>query len=344
MRYFRLNQLICIALALAFTGCAGNGLSEKTPWPTDGWEIREQDGIGDDLLEEIQRSSLQVDGLLVVHRGKIVLEEYYSGYTANTLHKTYSITKSVLSALVGIALEQGCISSLDDPVLGYFPDRQFLNLNIEKESITIEHLLTMSSGLYFDFDQMLAQMDWIQYVLDQPLAHPPGESWYYSDGGPQVLSAILTRACGMDTRDLAEEYLFRPLGITAYNWQRGAGGYYNGSWGLDLSPRDIAKIGYLYLKDGVWEQARIFPEDWFALSSQSYFQVPDPLEPWELSYGYLWWVHEDGALAAHGLKGQFLYLYPEKDLIVVITGDIPESAFAQPQIWIREYILPTLCD
>jgi len=104
----------------------------------------------------------------------------------------------------------------------------------------------------------------------------------------------------------------------------------------------MAKLGYLYLRDGVWDDEQILPLDWVNLSSKGYYQNLDPLEPWNLYYGYLWWVHEDGSFAAHGFRGQFIYLFPENDLVVVITGDLSEADFVKPQIWIREYLLPAL--
>jgi len=182
----------------------------------------------------------------------------------------------------------------------------------------------------------------VQYTLDQPVLHQPGEHWEYHDGGPQVLSALIGLACGMDIEEFADQYLFGPLNIKDYRWQRSLGGYPNGSWGLAMTSRDLAKIGYLYLNDGLWEDVQILPPDWAARSTQRYFQVPDPLEPWDLYYGYLWWVHGDGPVAAHGYKGQFIYLISEHDLVVVITGNIPDSEFVRPQLMIRDYIIPAV--
>jgi len=200
----------------------------------------------------------------------------------------------------------------------------------------------MSSGLAYDPDEMYASQDWVQYTLDQPLIHQPGDSWFYSNGGPQVLSALISQACKMDTLEFADLYLFKPLGITNYRWERSSNGHPNGSWGLELTPRDMAKFGYLYLHDGIWEGEQILPADWVESSNRRYHQVPDPLEPWDLYYGYLWWIHGESFYAAHGYKGQFIYLAPEQDLVIVITGNISDKEFVQPQLLIWKYLIPAV--
>ena len=340
--------LIMSAVIILSSGCALFRPVNEINWPTNRWKVKKPEDVGMDselleaMLEDIDQSGLGLDGLVVIHKGDIVVEEYYYIYKESTLHETYSVTKSVISALVGIALQQGCINSINDPVLSYFPEREFLNLDAQKESLTIKDFLTMSAGLAYDPDEMYASMDWVQYTLDQPLIYQPGESWFYSTGGPQVLSALISQACEMDTVEFAELYLFKPLGIKNYQWQRGSNGHPNGSWGLELTPRDMAKFGYLYLQDGYWDGEQILPQDWVELSSRSYYQVRDLLEPWDLYYGFLWWIHGDGFYAAHGYKGQFIYLAPEQDLVVVVTANLSDEDFVQPQQLIRDYLIPAV--
>lgn len=347
-RIKRLFGLAAIAMILLQSGCALFRSASETSWPTRDWKERKPEVVGMDnekvtaMIDEIDRSGLDYDGLVVVHKGVIVAEEYYFIYRESTRHETYSVTKSVISALVGIALQQGCITSIDDLVLEYFPDREFLNMNAEKELLTIKDFLTMSSGLAYDPDEMYDSADWAQYTLDQPLIYSPGESWFYSNGGPQVLSALISQACEMDTLEFADQYLFKPLGISNYKWELSPNGNPNGSWGLEMTPRDMAKFGYLYLHDGIWDEEQILPPDWVVLSTQPYHQVPDSLEPWDLSYGFLWWIHGDGYYAAHGYKGQFIYLAPDLDLVVVITANLSDQDFVEPQILIREYLVPAV--
>lgn len=340
--------LVLSVLVLLTSGCYLFRSGNQGSWPTKGWKSKRPDAVGLDsefvraMFEEIDDSGLDYDGLVVVHKGVIVAEKYYYVYKEQTLHETYSITKSVISALVGIALQQGCIQSVDDPVLPYFSDREFLNLDDQKESLTIRDFLTMSSGLAYDPDEMYASQDWAQYTLNEPLIHPPGATWFYSNGGPQVLSALISRACNMDALVFAEQYLFEPLGIAEYEWERSLNGHPNGSWGLELTLRDMAKIGYLYLQDGIWDGKQILPPEWVELSSRPYYPVPDPIEPWSLYYGFLWWIHGDGLYAAHGYKGQFIYIAPDQDLVVVITANIADKDFVQPQLLIRDYLIPAV--
>ncbi len=342
----RFFALTISALILLNSGCALVRSGNDVNWPTRGWKERNPEDVGLDselvaaMIEEIDHSGLDYDGLVVVHKGVIAVERYYYIYEERTLHETYSVTKSVMSALVGIALQQGCIDSIEDPVLAYFTDREFLNTDDQKELITIKDFLTMSSGLAYDPDKMYASPDWAQYTLDEPLIYPPGESWFYSNGGPQVLSALISQACEMDTLEFADQYLFKPLGITNYRWEKNMEGNLNGSWGLELTPRDMAKFGYLYLHDGIWDGEQILPPDWVELSSHRYHKVPDPLEPWDLYYGFLWWIHGDGFYAAHGYKGQFIYLAPEQDLVVVITANLADKDFVEPQKLIWDYLFP----
>lgn len=336
------------ALVLISSGCMMFGSGGGINWPTHGWKVKKPEDVGLDselveaMIDEIDRSGLDYDSLVVVHKGVVVVEKYYFIYKESDLHETYSVTKSVISALVGIALQQGCIDSIEDLALDYFPDREIMNMNDQKESLTIKDFLTMSSGLAYDPDEMYDSEDWAHYTLDEPQIYPPGESWFYSNGGPQVLSALINQACEMDTLKFADRYLFKPLGINNYQWERNAEGNPNGSWGLELTPRDMAKFGYLYLQDGVWDGEQILPPGWVELSSHRYHRVPDPLEPWNLYYGFLWWIHGDGFYAAHGYKGQFIYLAPDQDLVVVITANITDKDFVQPQKLIRDYLIPAV--
>ena len=341
-KHFRF-VLIFLLMAL-LSSCRSNGGT----WPTEGWEVVPPMEAGMDpelvqgMLDEIDASGINLDGLVVVHQGVIVAERYYPVYSEQTLHESYSITKSVVSALVGIALKEGCIEDIHDPVLNYFPGRDFENLDEWKQWITIEHLLTMSSGLYWEQDEMVSHPDWVQYTLNQPVIHQPGTTWFYSNGGPHVLSALISTACETDTQEFADQHLFGPLGISEYRWGRSIEGNPKGGWGLAFKPRDLAKFGYLYLRDGAWEGKQILPEGWVQDSAKRYFQVPETLEPWELYYGYLWWIHGDGPYAAHGTKGQFIDIIPEKDLVVVITGHIPDSEYVIPQQLIRDYLIPAV--
>lgn len=317
-------------------------------WPTDSWRESTPIEQGMDaitlqkMLEEIDKEGLNIDSLIVVRNGYIVTEKYYPPYEQDTLHEAYSVTKSILSALVGIAIKNGYINSVNDPVLEYFPKRSFNNEDALKRSVTIKHLLTMTAGLEFDWDEMIWSQDWVQYVLDQPMYAKPGTEFLYSSGNGHVLSAIIQNTSGQNAHSFAQQYLFNDLGIENVRWQKDIFGISKGGWGMSMTPRDMAKIGYLYLNQGIWAGKQVVSAEWIEDSTKRYVQVPDPLEPWDLYLGYLWWLHEDGLFAAHGMKGQFIYVIPDFDLVVVITSNIPDAEFSQPQLLIRDFILPAV--
>jgi CubicO group peptidase (beta-lactamase class C family) len=321
---------------------------EEVYWPTEAWRVAAPHEQGMDaavlgqMLDAIDEQNLNIDSVVVVHNGYIVAEKYYPPYKQDTMHDLYSVTKSVVSALIGIAIQAGYINSVDDLVLDFFPERTFENDDPLKRSITLEHLLTMSSGLAWDWDEMVSTRDWVQYVLDQPMVIEPGTEFYYSSGNAHVLSAIIQEASGLNTRDFAQLYLFDPLGISEIRWKTDLDGIPKGGWGMAMKPRDMAKLGYLYLNQGRWDGRQIIPAEWVAASTARYVQVPEPLEPWDLYMGYLWWLHQDGPYAAHGTKGQFIYVIPDSDLVVVFTSNLPDSKFAQPQLLIRDYIIPAV--
>jgi CubicO group peptidase (beta-lactamase class C family) len=321
---------------------------EEVYWPTEAWRVAAPEEQGMDaallgqMLDAIDEQILRIDSVLVVHNGTIVAEKYYPPYDKDTMHGLQSVTKSVVSALVGIAIQQGYIKGVDDPVLDYYPERTFENDDALKRSITLEHLLTMSSGLAWDWDEMVSSRDWVGYTLDQPMVSEPGTEFYYSSGNAHVLSAIIGEASGMNTLDFAQLHLFDPLGISDVRWKTDLDGIPKGGWGMGMTPRDMAKLGYLYLNQGQWDGQQIIPAEWIKASTERHIQVPEPLEPWDLYMGYLWWLHEDGPYAAHGTRGQFIYVIPESDLVVVFTGDITDAKFAQPQLLIRDYIIPAV--
>jgi len=322
---------------------------ERDYWPTNSWQesTPAEQGMDAGLLQEmlvaIDEKGLGIDGLVVVRNGYIVVEKYYTPYDQDSLHGIYSVTKSILSALVGIAIHEGYIKGVDDPVLDYFPGRTFENDDDLKRSITLEHLLTMSAGLEFDWDEMIWSPDFVQYVLDQPMYTESGTQFTYSSGNAHVLSAIIQSTSGLNAFEFGQKYLFDYLGIEDVEWKKDILGISKGGWGMRMKPRDMAKIGYLYLNQGMWDGKQIIPASWIETSTRSrYIQVAEPLEPWDVYMGYLWWLHEGGLYAAHGMKGQFIYVLPGQNLVVVITSHIPDSKFSQPQQLIRDFIIPAV--
>lgn len=299
------------------------------------------------IFEEIEDRNLDLHGVLVVRNGYILAEKYYPPYEQDVEHEIFSVTKSIISALVGIAIEEGYIESVDQKVSTFFPDRITVNPDPRKDQITLEHLLTMTSGFDWDesdalFAQMVRNLDWVQFVLDRPMMEEPGTRFNYSSGNAHLLSAILQVATGMSTMNFAQAYLFDPLGISHITWQTDPSGIPIGGWGLSLMPRDMAKIGALYLNNGVWNGRQIVPARWVRASTEEHVRIDEPLEPWELHLGYAWWLHEFGAYAAHGKGGQFIFVLPSLGLVVVYTGGLDDNSFTEPELLLRDVILPAV--
>lgn len=291
-------------------------------------------GLDADLLEAAYRHLREhvphMDSLLIIRHGGLAFERYMRGMTPDRPHNLKSATKSITSLLVGIALATGDLGGLDEP-LGYIMPEIFAGVTERaRREITIRHLLTMRSGLAWDeygasAIAMTASPDWVRYVLEQPLAHPPGTHFNYSTGDTHLLAAALQKLTGMALSEYAALYLFAPLGITRYAWPADPQGVTIGGAELSLTPRDLARIGYLALRGGKWGEETLLPADWIAESQRTHVPLASDESCAGLGYGYLWWVRlqagYDSALAV-GYGGQFAILVPALDLLVVMTGDL----------------------
>jgi CubicO group peptidase (beta-lactamase class C family) len=243
-----------------------------------------------------------------------------------------SVSKSVTSALIGIALHRGEIPSIDSDALPYFSGYRAPD-TAGRNKLTLRHLLTMSAGIKWEEDalpytdpnnscaQMEAAQDWVQFVLDQPQVAEPGATFVYNSGATQLLSQVLKHATGMHVDEYAQAHLFRPLGISSYYWKHTPTGHADTEGGLYLTPRDLAKIGYLFLRDGVWDGTRLLPEEFVRASTMT--QISTGADPRGLDYGFQWWVErrpEGEAYAALGYGGQRLIVIPDLDVVAVFTG------------------------
>ncbi len=354
------SKIVCILLIFAIitTGCStpksvSVTIPEPAYWPTREWQSStpEAQGMASDLLaqmlEEISRNHTNIHSVLVIRNGYIVTEAYFHPYTRDTKIHGQSITKSVIGALVGIAIQDGHIRSVNEPLLSFFPKRSTENPGSNKNAIHLKHLLSMTSGFpcqeFSDSGQNMEQSSgWVQYMLDLPVDTPPGKSFGYCDGNPHLLSAIVQIKTSMDTREFANEKLFKPLGIPAVeesDWWTDPQGIPNGGYGLHLRSVDLAKLAFLYLHNGKWEGQQILPENWAADSTIQYIQKPEGT-----GYGYLWTVYpEQGRYSALGLGGQQIHVYPSKNLIVVVTASL-ESIVEAPEIekMLDDHILPAI--
>jgi len=319
-------------------------------WPTQGWVTSVPEAQGMDsgvlaaMLEEIQRQGHNIDSVTVIRNGYLVADAAIYPYEQDTKHIIHSCTKSIVSALIGIAIEQGYIDGVQTPILDLFLGRSVENIDEDKKSMTLKDLLTMSSGLscrdsylyrWSGLDEMRASSDWVQHMLDLPMAETPGITFEYCNGASFLLSAILTETTGMSAHEFADKHLFGPLGITDVIWPTNPQGI-NIGWGeLRMRPQDLAKIGYLYLSGGEWDGEQIVPFSWVEESTRKH--ISGTLED---GYGYQWWVDDSGIFIAVGYAGQFVFVVPEKQLVVVFNSNLDDRDFYVPQVLLIDYIIP----
>jgi CubicO group peptidase (beta-lactamase class C family) len=319
-------------------------------WPTGGWRtsLPEEQGMDSqtlaEMLDAIGERAYDVDSVTVVRNGYVVADATVYPFEPDSVHVVHSCTKSIVSALIGIAIDQGTIEGVDQPILEFFPERSVANLDTNKQMMTLEHVLTMAGGwecrdsyLYRwrGLREMERSQDWVQHVLDLPMTEEPGTTFEYCNGGSFLLSAILQETTGTSALAFAEEHLFGPLGISDVVWPSNPQGISIG-WGeLRMRPHDMAKIGYLYLKEGRWEGEQVVPADWVAVSTRKHIDAT-----LQDGYGYQWWVADGGVYMALGYGGQFIIVVPDKDMVVVFTSQLEEREFYTPQRLLDDFIIP----
>ncbi|MFW9779228.1 MAG: serine hydrolase domain-containing protein [Candidatus Heimdallarchaeota archaeon] len=369
MRMKRINSkylLILLVLLILFTNSESPSItmaksrgSSQTPdyWPTDGWRTStpEDQGVSSVKLQEIyeylnstwELGILQVAmrSLLIIRNSYLIHENYFSSFgNENSSGNIFSCTKSITSTLIGIAIEEGHIGSVNDPILNYFPNRTIQNIDSWKESMTIEDLLTMRSGFTWDesnyddplndYSQMYGSPNAVQYVLDRPMVSIPGRSWVYNTGNSHLLSAIVDNTTGIGTKEFAQTRLFDPLGIEHPDWTLDNQRIPYGGSNLRITARELAKFGYLFLFEGQWDGQQIVSKEWVAAATQASDTTS--------YYGYQWWVEPSrNAYSARGYKGQYLLVIPEYDMLIVFTGD-SVMLWELYQTLIDQYIIPAI--
>jgi len=324
----------------------------------DGWETASLASVG--LRESALRDMLvylsvytdhNIHSIVVVRNNKLVFEEYFqgdkfnlgqytgeTGFDRNDTHNLCSATKSFTSALVGIAIDNGFIQSLDQKVFDFFPEYADLLISVpEKQNLTLKHLLTMSSGIEWDDEtyyyndprndlyQLFTASDPIRYILSKDIIVTPGTVFEYRNGNTNLLGAVVQKSSGQRLDNFAQHYLFDKLGITELEWQMLPNNNVFCSGDLRLRPRDMAKFGKFFLDKGIWEQEQIISEDWINESVQPRFSPPP--DWWEDGYGYQWWLktfhiglNNYESYFAQGWGGQFIFVFFELNMVVVFTG------------------------
>ncbi|MBE6022577.1 MAG: serine hydrolase [Cellulosilyticum sp.] len=313
-------------------------------------------------MEQVISESYQNStGVVVRKGGHVIYENYWNDSTRDTKNHIFSVTKSIVSTLIGIALDKKLIQSVDQKILGFFPEYSVVKGEENIQEITIRDLLTMTAPYKYeheDFEAYFSSEDWVNAALDLLGGSPKGTFRYTPIIGPDILCGILTQVTGKSVLDFAKEELFGPLEIKVdrsiifqsveeqlafYNekningWVAGLNGVNTAGWGLNLTAMDMAKIGQLYLNDGMWQDKQIVSKAWIneSTSKQSF------CEAFQLSYGYLWWIidEEEGSFAAVGDGGNVIYVNAKKDMVIALTSLFVPNAEDRIQL-IKEYIEP----
>jgi CubicO group peptidase (beta-lactamase class C family) len=326
--------LVCLAAIIYVVWIIPRSSLPKLPepayWPTQGWlnSTPEEQGLDSAKLAEglrqIQQKKIPIHSLLIVRNGSVLLDAAFYPYDGQLPHSVASVTKSLTTLLIGIAIDQGKLNP-DDKMVSFFPEATLANPDARKNDITIRDLASMSSGfecIYEPNEPTVAAMEtspnWVQFGLDLPMADKPGTRWVYCGVGMHMLSAILEKAVGMSALEFARQNLFKPLGIQEVTWPADPQGVNHGAGNARLLPADMAKIGFLYLYGGMWDGKQLVSRSWVEESVKKHFVASNGD-----SYGYGWWSSVDDtgmSFFAQGNGGQRIIVNPGYNSIVVTTG------------------------
>ena len=341
-----------MAIVLVLVACGGadsdDGVAQQTPtseadaisWPTEGWEVSSPEAEG---MSSVELAGLDgycdefgCQAVVVARHGRIVWETYAAGWDQDSTDIGFSTAKSVTSALVGIAIEEGLIEGVDQRASDFVKEWQ----GTDKEEITLRHLLSLTSGLEWDegytgqndVTSMFTSSDHVSYVLERPLAVQPGERFQYSTGDPEVFSRILLEATGVEAREYAADKIFSVIGMLLAFWPVDALGQTMTYCCITTTAREFAKFGYLYLRDGQWDGRQIVPAQWVRESTQ-------PSQEMFMQYGFYWWLPQfpdapEDTFEARGIQAKHIYVIPSLDIVAVRLGTVDRAgdgnAFLRP--------------
>jgi CubicO group peptidase (beta-lactamase class C family) len=322
---------VCAALLVIVLSSAHAAESPR-PSPSETWQTAAPEEIGMDsvplveMFDFVHERRISVHSIQIVRRGRLVLDAYFYPYDGRTRHDVASVTKSITSTLVGLAIERGDIRDVQQPVLDFFPERTIAGPDARKRKQTLEHLLTMQSGWDCGFEpnearlfEMRRHPDWIQFMLDLPMVAEPGMRWAYCSGNCHVLSGILTQATGTNALGFARRELFEPLAIRDVAWTPDSQGNNHGWGDFQMHPRDMAKLGQLFLQQGRWGERQLIADAWIRLATRAHVEKTSNQD----HYGYYWWVKGadyPSMFEAVGRGGQRINVWPAKELVLVFTG------------------------
>ncbi|MGD8867039.1 MAG: serine hydrolase [Gemmatimonadales bacterium] len=363
---FQLARAVGPVLAAASLFVVSPSVAQEV-WPDTEWprSTPEERGLEPELLDALVAAIREgqrfpdLHSLLVVKDGYLVVEEYFAGFDRDRLHTLQSVTKSITSALIGIAIARGDIAGVEERVIDFFPQwRDEMERDPRWAVVRMEDLLTMRSGTdyhergqdspHFQLNRTLH--GWDRFYLDRPMVREPGTYWQYDSGGVILISAMLKQRSGMHADAYAQRFLFEPIGIDQANWFRNLDGHPHTGGGLDLLPRDMARFGLLYLRGGRWRDRQIVPQAWVDESTRQHVDF-DPPRGRTTGYGYLWWMlapdprgaGTEPIYAAMGFRAQYIFVVPEYDMLVVVTGGTTNGQDQRRPIeFLYSHILPAV--
>jgi CubicO group peptidase (beta-lactamase class C family) len=344
LRTYFLTFAITILVVSLLAGCGGPSAEDLaavdyTPLVRDDWEMStpEKRGVDPMLVAEMYYHAAKIEtiySLLVIKDGRLIAEKYFNKGSIDELDKRASVTKSYTSALVGIALDKGYLSSIDQKMLDFFPDITGQITDERKNQITIQNMLEMRAGYPWEEENAAAwdalwSGEYLSQIAKIPLTADPGTKFQYSNLTANWLGIIAARASGMDLMTLGNKYLFEPLGVVpGEGWLRDVDGYYIGCGDILFTARDMARFGLLYLNGGMHEGKRIISAEWVNDSLQTYtvneFELKKIGRFTDIGYGYQWWSADAGkhhVNFAWGHGGQLIVLVHDLDMVVVTTAD-----------------------
>ncbi|MEX2363263.1 MAG: serine hydrolase [Balneolaceae bacterium] len=329
IRYYTVLLILTFCLSIfssSKSGSADFNYPDFDPASVPSFEKENQ--LRFERMVEQFRKVGTVNSIIVGKNNHIIAEKYFDWMNPDKATNIKSASKSILSLLIGIAIDKNYLTGVDQQIESFFPEYFSVNPDAKKSSITIKDLLTMRAGLRttsFDhYGNWVSSRDWVTYALDLPLVAKSGEKMVYSTGTSHLLSVILTKATGMNTKDFAEKYLFGPMDITLQGWIKDPQGYYLGGNDMVLKPEDMIKIGRMVMDRGVFEGHRLISKEWVEESLKSYTRSPASHH----DYGYMWWrekVADYNLEFAWGYAGQYILMFPELDAVVAITSDISRN-------------------
>ncbi|WP_395342285.1 serine hydrolase domain-containing protein [Ningiella sp. W23] len=358
LRFFCFTVFLLTVFGCHFASTDETGTTLKPQKRSDGWQVSSLADKNFDtnllmnMMEAIEKGKyVGISSVLIAKNNELVFEAYPGKFGINDIHSTRSASKSITSVLVGIAIDKGYLSSEHEKVLPMFPEYEgkIAAWSEQKLDISLHHLLSMTSGVKGNESAMYHSDDWIKFFFDQPLVNTPGRAFSYATSGAVVLGNVITRGSKKRIPEFSNTYLFEPLGITEYKWpitnSLGSQGLAMTGGGLQLRPRDMLKIGQLYLNNGTWNGQQVVSKRWIEKSVYPH-SVSDLYGE---GYGYLWRIIErkiNGkpliSYEAWGNGGQFIMVFPELELVTVFTGEnygkFPETE--QPFELLDKFILP----